>query len=146
MLNQNTYTLIMSNSELSYLCLICGQESPELAFCSEKCRSFETTRTRNASEPSFPTTAFIRSLSDFCQLLPLPESIDFNRWTAKPGDKKPKPNNPHSVDDDRPDQILDITEQAFHELEVYEQFFDQTRWLKMQASALFHCSIQVINW
>jgi predicted nucleic acid-binding Zn ribbon protein len=80
--------------------LICGQVSPELAFCSEECRSLVINRTRRASEPSPSTIALIRSLSDMCELLPFPEAIDFDRWIAETEDQKPKPYNLYNVNVD----------------------------------------------
>jgi hypothetical protein len=35
-----------------------------------------------------------------------------------------------------PDQVLDISEQAYQELKEYERFFDQIRRQKTQVSAL----------
>lgn len=101
----------MSNPDLSYLCLICGQVSPELAFCSEECRSLAFNRTRRASEPSPPTIALIKSLSDMCQLLRLPETIDLDRWITETEDQKPKPYNTCNINFDRPDQM---SEQAIN--------------------------------
>jgi galactokinase len=132
----------MSNPELSYLCLICCQVSPELAFCSEECRSLAVNRTRRASEPSPPTIALIKSLSDMCQLHPLPEAIDFDRWIAETEGQKPKPYNPYNINFGRPDQM---SEQAVHKLKEYELSFDQTRWLKMQASELFRLGYSHLN-
>ncbi|KAJ5244691.1 hypothetical protein N7489_004787 [Penicillium chrysogenum] len=66
-----------------------------------------------------------------CQLHPLPEAIEFDRWIAETEDQKPKRYNPYNINFDRPDQM---SEQAIHELKEYEHSFDQTRWLKMQAT------------
>ena len=131
MLNWKTYTSIMSNPGL-YLCLICGQESPGLAFCSEKCRSLAINRAGSVSERSSPTNALSRSVSDFCQLLPLPEATDFGLCISKPGGKKPGPNKPHGVGGGCPDQVPGVSEKASHELKEYEHCFDQTRRRKTQ--------------
>ena len=131
-----------SNPDLSYLCLICGQVSPELAFCYEECRSLAVNRTRRASEPSPPTIALIKSLSDMCQLLRLPEAIDLDRWIAETEDQKPKLYNTYNLNSGRPEQT---SEQAIYELKEYERSFDQSRWLKTQASELFRLGCSHLN-
>lgn len=67
-------------------------------------------------------------------LLSLLVAFDFDRWISKPGDKKPKQYNSHSIDGDRPDQAFEIAEQTLHELKEYEHSFDQIRRRRMQVS------------
>jgi hypothetical protein len=38
-----------------------------------------------------------------------------------------------------------MPKQAIHELKQYERSFDQTRWLKMQTSALFRSGYSLLN-
>lgn len=131
----------MSNPDLLNLCLICGQKSPRLAFCSEKCRSLAISRAGSASEPSTPTTGLSRTLSEFCQLLSLPEAVDFNSWLSKTRHKQPETDKMNSLGGDLPDQVSSVSEKASHELEEYERCFDQTRRQKMQVGILFHSGL-----
>ena len=57
------------------------------------------------------------------RLLPVPETIDCDRWTAETEDQKPKPYNSYNINVDRPDHM---SEQAIHELKEHEHSFDQT--------------------